>query len=346
MPSDRTDRVNPRPPDWEGGTHLLKGPMPLTPSPLSRSLLADRARGCLLGLATGNVLGLAVESLPREAVHLRLGSEGPFTRLPTEERLRTWDDDLAMAMALSGCLADLPPGTDRLEGRAILEAYLAWLRTGARGIGSLTREVLMKWHTGEARAAERVWQAHSDRSRRPLGNGAAMRIAPLGVAFAAEPEKIARLAAEDAQLTHWDPACRQAAGLIALLATAGVRGAADPLAFATAQAGTLLPEVAEAFQPLPLAELARRRIDGWDMGSILLALQAATSLLASGLPYAEAMPWLIRQGGDTDTHGAIVGALLGARDGVTAIPAAWQDCVADRERILDMADRLLRRSGL
>ena len=316
------------------------------PAPLSRSVLADRARGCLLGLATGNVLGLAVESLPRESVHLHLGSEGPFTRLPTEERLRTWDDDLAMAMALSGCLAQLPPGADRLESRAILEAYLAWLRTGARGIGSLTREVLLKWHTGEARAAERVWQAHSGRGRRPLGNGAAMRIAPLGVAFAAEPGKIARLAAEDAALTHWDPACRQAAGLIALLAAAGVRGEADPLAFAATLAGTLLPEVEEAFQPLPLAELAQRRIDGWDMGSILLALQVAASILASGLPYAEALPWLIRQGGDTDTHGAIVGALLGARDGIAAIPEAWRNCVADRERILDMADRLLRRSGL
>ncbi len=307
---------------------------------------AERAQGCLLGLAVGNVLGLAVESLPRESVHLRLGTEGPLTRLPTEERHRTWDDDLAMAMALSACLVQLPPGADRLEGRAILEAYLAWLRTGARGIGSLTREVLLKWHTGEARAAERVWQAHSDRGRRPLGNGAAMRIAPLGVAFAAEPAKVARLAAEDAALTHWDPACRQAAGLIALLAAAGVRGEVTPLAFAAAQAGTLLPEVAEAFRPLPLEELAQRRIDGWDMGSILLALQVAASILASGLPYAEALPWLIRQGGDTDTHGAIVGALLGARDGIAAIPEAWRNCVADRERILDMADRLLRRSGL
>ncbi|MEI6473743.1 MAG: ADP-ribosylglycohydrolase family protein, partial [Holophagaceae bacterium] len=113
-----------------------------------------------------------------------------------------------------------------------------------------------------------------------------------------------------------------------------------------AQAGSLLPEVAEAFRPLPIEELAQRRLDGWDMGSILLALQVAASLLAAGLSYAEALPWLIRQGGDTDTHGAIVGALLGARDGVTAIPEAWRDCVADRDRILQMADRLLRRSGL
>ena len=320
--------------------------MTLTTNVPSRPTSAERAQGCLLGLAVGNVLGLAVESLPRERVQLHLGSAGPFTHLPTEERHRTWDDDLAMAMALSGCLVELPPGTDHLEGRAILDAYLAWLRTGARGIGSLTREVLMKWHTGEARAAERVWQAHSDRGRRPLGNGAAMRIAPLGVAFAGEPEKVARLAAEDAQLTHWDPACRQAAGLIALLAAAGVRGEANPLAFAAAQAGALLPEVAEAFRPLPIEELVQRRLDGWDMGSILLALQVAASLLASGLSYAEALPWLIRQGGDTDTHGAIVGALLGARDGVTAIPEAWRDCVADRDRILQMADRLLRRSGL
>jgi hypothetical protein len=33
------------------------------------------------------------------------------------------------------------------------------------------------------------------------------------------------------------------------------------------------------------------------------------------------------RGGDADTNGAIVGALLGARDGVDAIPRAWVDRV-------------------
>ncbi len=306
----------------------------------------SRAVGCLMGLAVGNVLGLAVESRTREETRARLASNGAFPRLPTEEANRPWDDDLAMAMALGGCLVDLPPGSDQLDRPAILSAYLGWLRSGSRGIGSLTREVLIKTLTGEARAAERVWQTRCERGERPLGNGAAMRIAPLGLAFVGQPANIFRLASEEAALTHWDPACRQSAALIALLVAALVSRERDPRHFALAHAEALLPEVAEAFVPVSLETLAERRLDGWDMGSTLVALRVAVSVLASGQPYAEALPWVIRQGGDTDTNGAIVGALLGARDGLEAIPVDWQACVSEQVRILQMGQRLIRHHEL
>jgi ADP-ribosylglycohydrolase len=314
---------------------------PTSPLPPSES----RALGCLAGLAVGNVLGLAVESLSREEARARVGSKGPFTRLPVEEAHRAWDDDLAMAMALAGCLAELPEHTVHLDLQAIQSAYLDWLRSGSRGIGGLTREVLIKTLSGEARASERVWQSRCERGQRPLGNGAAMRIAPLGVAFAGEPARIFALAGDDAALTHWDPACRQTAGLLALMAAALVRGEREPRRFALAHAESLLPMVKAAFVPLPLEALADRRIDGPDMGSTLLALQVAVSVLTSGQPYVEALPWVIRQGGDTDTNGAIVGALLGARDGLLAIPAEWRECVAQGDRILQMGRALHRRSG-
>lgn len=187
--------------------HIAPMSSPTSPFPASES----RAVGCLAGLGVGNVLGLAVESLSREEVRARLGSKGPFTRLPTEEAHRSWDDDLAMAMALSGRLADLSEHAVHLDLSAIQSAYLDWLRSGSRGIGGLTREVLIKTLAGEGRASERVWQSRCERGKRPLGNGAAMRIAPLGVAFAGVPARIFALAAEDAALTHWDPACRQTA---------------------------------------------------------------------------------------------------------------------------------------
>jgi hypothetical protein len=141
----------------------------------------------------GNVLGLSVESRSREEAQACLGTAGPLLRIPIEEQGRVWDDDLAMAMAMGECLAVLPEGATHLDTRAHLEAYLGWLRSGARGIGGLTHEVLLKVLAGEGRSSERVWQARCDRGQRPLGNGAAMRIAPLGVAFAGSPHLIAAL---------------------------------------------------------------------------------------------------------------------------------------------------------
>jgi len=192
----------------------------MTSVPTPSSTRISRAQGCLAGLAVGNVLGLAVESRSREAARTRLGYEGPLLRLPTEERDRDWDDDLAMAMGLSNCLTRLPVGADRLDLVAIQSTYLDWLQSGARGIGGLTREVLLKYLTGKPNAAEVVWKLRCERGPRPLGNGAAMRIAPLGVAFSDRPGLIFELACQEAAVTHWDPACRQSAGLIALLTAA------------------------------------------------------------------------------------------------------------------------------
>jgi len=301
----------------------------------------NRAQGCLAGLAVANVLGLAVESRSREAARARLGSEGPILRLPIEEKEREWDDDLAMAMALSACLTQLPAGAERLDLVAIQSTYLAWLQAGSRGIGGLTREVLLNALTGVSNAAEVVWKLRCERGQRPLGNGAAMRIAPLGVAFSDRPGLIFELACQEAAVTHWDPACRQSAGLIALLAAALVRGERDPRRFALAHATDLLPEVREAAIPLSLAALASCRIDGPDMGCTLVALQVAVSVLNSGLPFDEGVLWVLRQGGDTDTNGAIVGALLGARDGLGAMPTAWLACVHEQDAVLAMSLRLL-----
>ncbi len=314
--------------------------------PTSQSTLESRALGSLAGLAVGNVLGLAVESHSRDAARRRLGATGPLTQLPLEEKSRDWDDDLAMAMALSEALALQPREAPELDTQSIRAAYLAWLKTGARGIGGLTHEVLSWMATGDTQAAEQVWHNRCDRWERPLGNGAAMRIAPLGLAFAGSPSRIAGLAAQEAALTHWDPACRQTAAAIALLTAALVRGERDPIAFARNHAGPMEAEVAEAWEPISLVALANRGLDGRDMGSTLLALKVAVSVLQEGSPYSDALPWVIRQGGDTDTNGAIVGALLGARDGLAAIPVDWRQCVPQGDRILRAGWKLLRWSGL
>jgi ADP-ribosylglycohydrolase len=141
-------------------------------------------------------------------------------------------------------------------------------------------------------------------------------------------------------------ACQQSAAMVALLVAALLRGESDPLAFAMIHAGSLTPEVAEALKPVPLESLESRRLDGPDMGSTLLALKVAVSVLQDGMPFTNALPWVIRQGGDTDTNGAIVGALLGTRDGIGAIPQEWWECLAQPDSILQAAGKLLDRSGV
>ena len=61
--------------------------------------------------------------------------------------------------------------------------------------------------------------------------------------------------------------------------------------------------------------------DSWsNMGWVLIALQNAFCRLRRGEKVEAALVATVGKGGDTDTNGAIVGALLGAADGLRAIP--------------------------
>ncbi len=55
----------------------------------------------------------------------------------------------------------------------------------------------------------------------------------------------------------------------------------------------------------------------------------------------EALLYLARAGGDTDTNAAVAGALIGARDGEAGIPPRWLGLIAGAEGIASLADRLI-----
>ena len=85
-------------------------------------------------------------------------------------------------------------------------------------------------------------------------------------------------------------------------------------------------------------------LDGWDMGYTLKAMQVALWCAHRAADSEEALIALVHAGGDTDTNGAVAGAVLGARFGLEAIPKRWRDRVAtlrvDRVAMELWADRL------
>jgi ADP-ribosylglycohydrolase len=59
------------------------------------------------------------------------------------------------------------------------------------------------------------------------------------------------------------------------------------------------------------------------MGWVLIALQNAFYQLLHAPSFEEGVADTVMRGGDTDTNGAIAGALLGAVHGRQAVPARW-----------------------
>ena len=87
-------------------------------------------------------------------------------------------------------------------------------------------------------------------------------------------------------------------------------------------------------------------LDGWDVGFSVKAIQLALWCAGRAVDFEEALIAVVNAGGDTDTNGAVAGAVLGARFGLDAIPRRWRDRVAElravREAMEVWADRLTR----
>ena len=64
-------------------------------------------------------------------------------------------------------------------------------------------------------------------------------------------------------------------------------------------------------------------------------------MMRTPLTFESALIELVRSGGDTDTNGAVAGAVLGARYGSSAIPRRWLDCIPQGERLEQLADALI-----
>lgn len=269
------------------------------------AMLRDRARGCLLGQFIGDSLGSLVEFQSAEQISAHypdgvreLADGGTWNLIAGQPT-----DDSQMAMMLIRSL--LRRGT--FDSADVMRSYVHWYSTGPFDIGSTCAQALSGvGHNTDSQA-----------------NGALMRVCPLGV-FGAREEVGAQQAAEfaraDAQLTHPNPVCVDANAAFVTALVCGIRGGS------TQQIVKAMEEAARTQAVLRAIEAGR---DGdvsefsMHMGWVLLALSIAVRQLTHYRNPVDALVDAIGMGGDTDTNGAITGALLGAAYGANAWPKQW-----------------------
>jgi ADP-ribosylglycohydrolase len=282
--------------------------------------MTDNRRTCavasLRGLAVGDALGSCF-FVPenRDAYDARLLPADPWW----------WTDDTEMACSVFAVL-DRRGAIDQDELAASFAAHHDFDRGYGSGVNRMLRLIRQEG------ADWRTLVAGSWDGRGSWGNGAAMRVAPLGAYFAHDPELAAAQAAASAEVTHAHPE--------------GVAGAVA-VALATALAATrpnvdgaaLLRDVADHLAP----GLVR---DGIGNAVELLSLEdprSAAAALGNGreISAQDTVPfclWVVAKqpddftaafwatasaGGDIDTTCAIVGGILGARLGLDGVPEEW-----------------------
>ena len=260
-----------------------------------------------------------------------------------------WTDDTEMACSIFAVL----DRHGRIDQDALAASFAAH-HDFDRGYGPGVNRMLRLVRQEGADWRELVAQAWDGRGS--WGNGAAMRVAPLGAYYgadlgdlgSADLEHVVSEAAASAKVTHTHP--EGVAGAVAVAVAAALVTARDEVA-----GGELLRLVVE-WTPAGLVR------DGIENAISLLTLddpRTVSAILGNGrevsaqdtVPfclwvaakhsrdYADAFWTTARVGGDIDTNCAIVGGIVAARTGVEAIPGEW---LARCERLPDWAGVELR----
>ena len=269
--------------------------------------LLGRARGCLLGQVAGDALGSQVEFMSAEEIHAKYpdglreledgGRWGTLAGQPT--------DDSELALLLARTLAR----DGRFDAEAVADVYRAWVASNPFDIGGTTSAGLSGRHDHASQA-----------------NGSLMRVSPLGVwGHALSPAELARMARSESAITHPHPACCDASAAFTVAIAHAVRTGDGPAAHraALAWAGGANGDASvvtalEAAASEPPAEYSHQ------MGWVLIALQNAFYQALHAESTEEGVVRSVMAGGDTDTNGAIAGALLGAIHGRDAVPPRWR----------------------
>lgn len=298
-----------------------------------------KAWGCLAGLALGDALGMPTEFLTPEQIAAEYGWVETLVSAPPWHPHATLPlgqitDDTEQTLALAGVYRS----QGRMSAEALAQALIDWaVSKGAqlsRILGPSTRQAL---------AGLRAGTSSRESGRAGKTNGAAMRIAPVGIVNAGDLEGALRDTVEACLPTHGTTLAISGAAMVACAVAEAMRSGAtlDSVLEAAVEgaicgreygAWTWTPplerRVALALQLVRQAENevgALRSLYEYVGVDLTVTESVPTSFglvaLAEGDPM-RAVRYAANIGGDTDTIGAMAGAICGALQGIEAIDRA------------------------
>ena len=313
----------------------------------NRALCEDRAAGCLIGLAIGDAMG----DIGRNDEYRR--RYGIITRLYAGAKST---DDTEFALLTARTLL-------HCGGQLTSQAAVASWRRYVLDQGGVYERGGKPLYGAVENLKRGIMPPLSGRDN--VGNnddGAAMRIAPIGIVCAGEPARAAAMAEVEARISHDADGVWAAQAVAASVAVAMAGGSAEEVLEAGQQwippdswLGRSMARAMAICDSAGTIEGAWERLhtDLWTpahSASPEAIPQTYAIFRLTGGNLARAMFWGANFGRDADTIAAILGALVGARQGLAVFPADWVEAArrpsgvclrfAANEDVLDLATQL------
>ncbi|WP_207920278.1 ADP-ribosylglycohydrolase family protein [Saccharopolyspora aridisoli] len=337
--------------------------------------LTERVLGCFLGGALGDALGADLEFITAAQITERFGASGPSGLREAYGVHGAITDDTQMTLfTAEGLIRGSVAARTLGAGDPLPEvqlAYQRWLHTqgvewdAAAGEFFADHPVPDGWlvevaglfHTrapGKTifRALTAFGDGHragslTDKINDSKGCGGAMRAAPVALT-STDPAEVFEFAVRTAALTHGHPAGYHSAGALAVIVQQALLGRSlDDGVWLALQvletwddheetSATIKAAVDLAAEGVPTPERVTEVLGGGWVGEQAVAI-AVCAALAAGEDVELALKIAVHHDGDSDSTGAICGNVVGALQGVGALPLDWLAELELRDVIEQMA---------
>ena len=274
--------------------------------------------GALIGTAVGDTSGAPLEGYSMDEVNSIKGRSGTWEMISGR-----YTDDTEMMIGVAESLIENKGFNGHDMALRFIENY-----DPSRGYGPGSKEALRRITEGES------WEEASKTlfgGKGSYGNGAAMRIAPVGIFYYDDADKLREVAYKSSHITHSHVLGKEGAALQAFSIALAVRGTekeAMTLDLKDFVKTEMYKEELSKVESLLESgtEVSKKEVIS-ELGNGEAAFNSVPTALYSFLradSFKDAVIYAVSLGGDTDTIGAMTGAISGAYYGEATIPEEWE----------------------
>jgi len=276
--------------------------------------MKSKFTGALIGSAVGDALGAPVEGYSMKKVSSVYGADWKMSS-------GRYTDDTEMMIGVAESLIENKGFNGADMALKFIENY-----DMRRGYGPGSKEALRRIREGES------WEEASKKlfcGKGSYGNGAAMRIAPVGLFYYDDTDKLREIAYKSSHITHSHELGKEGAALQAFSVAFAVRGQKEDMLLELKEfvENEVYAEKISKIEVLLDKEADKKEIIS-ELGNGEEAFNSVPTAIYSFLradSFKDAVVYAVSLGGDTDTIGAMTGAISGAYYGEGAILKEWEE---------------------
>jgi ADP-ribosylglycohydrolase len=311
----------------------------------------SKFRGCMVGLAIGDALGMPVEDLSYSEIKNRFGRvteyldpvEGLFNYGKLKAGMYT--DDAEQAIVLAESL---------IENKGLNVNHFAKKLLSEYGKDVIEHPEKDRWIGGTFKKAVRNFISGLPLDKcgvKAKSCGSAMRVAPIGMAYWWTRADInLENAAKSSMVTHKGAEVTGAAQAVSLYVD---------MVITSASPEDISSLVADSIESRIIAKRVRKAYGLRNekpekvirvLGDSGLARETVPTAIYSfnhaPNDFEEAVLTAVNMGGDTDSRAAITGAISGAFNGLDKIPSRWLEKIEGRDNLIRLGDSLRKTNRL